>query len=118
MSDQHQQDGWTEYRIYVTALLERHDEAIDGLTARFPVERELCTQKITENEAKLRDLIDAKFVQLGQMHADLLTTAKDDLVKETTEVKVAKITSRWEFWGVVILQIGAIATSLIALLSK
>ena len=36
--------------------------------------------------------------------------------EEATVIKVAKITSRWEFWGLVIFQLGAISIALIALL--
>lgn len=35
--------------------------------------------------------------------------------EEATVIKVAKITSRWEFWGLVVFQVGAISIALIAL---
>ena len=44
------------------------------------------------------------------------TKAMSKKQEEATVIKVAKITSRWEFWGLVIFQVGAISIALIALL--
>jgi len=44
------------------------------------------------------------------------TRAMSKKQEEATVIKVAKITSRWEFWGLVIFQVGAISIALIALL--
>ena len=112
----HKGDGWTEYRLLVTAMLERHEDCLDELTRKFPEERERCAARINTAEGGLRDLIDAKFVQLGQMHARQIENAKDELKKETTEVQVASITGKWQFWVAIVIQVGTVAAAVIALL--
>ena len=114
----HRGDGWTEYRLLVTAMLERHDAAIDEMKARCVEDREFLRREVSEAEGRLRDLIDEKFVQLGQMHQRQIENAKQELSREATDIQVAKITSRWEFWGAVIVQIGTLAAALVALFSK
>ena len=116
-------DGWTEYRLLVTAMLERHEEAIETIKDNTNNCRDSCRALISQCEGDMRDLVDAKFIQLGQMHRTLVGDAKRDLVEEikkereeATKIQVAKITSRWEFWGIVIVQISALAIALIALL--
>lgn len=42
--------------------------------------------------------------------------AKQKQEKENAEVKVAKITSRWEFWGILVTQVVVLGVALIALL--
>ena len=44
------------------------------------------------------------------------TRAMSKKQEEAAIIKVAKITSRWEFWGLVIFQVGAISIAFIALL--
>jgi hypothetical protein len=112
----HRGDGWTEYRLLVTAMLERHEESIDELIRAQPEQREHLRQLVNECEGRLRDLIDTKFVQLGDMHKRQIEIAKGELKKEATDVKVAKITGQWQFWVAVIIQIGTVTVAVIALL--
>lgn len=109
-------NGWTEYRLLVTAMLERHDEALDGLASAIPAERDHTRELVNACEGRLRDLVDRKFVQLGQMHERQINNAKDEMKQEATDVQVAKITSRWEFWGLIAANITSVIIAVIALL--
>lgn len=118
----HKGDGWTEYRLLVTAMLERHEDSIAQFGDDVVAVRDNCRDLISACESKIRDLIDSKFVQLGEMHRSQVANAKRDLVDEmnkerdeSAQVKVAKITSRWEFWGILIAQVSAIVLALIAI---
>ena len=117
-------DGWVEYRLLVTAMLERHDLAIDACEKFAHETRTELRSELTECEVKMRNFIDSKFVQLGNMHKTQLGNAKRELrelfeesQQEATQIKVAKITSRWEFWGIMIVQVSTIVIALIALLN-
>jgi len=117
-------DGWVEYRLLVTAMLERHDLAIEACELFEHETRTEIRAELSECKANIRDLVDAKFIQLGEMSATQLKNAKRELIdviedskKEATEISVAKITSRWEFWGMVIVQVSTIVIALIALLN-
>lgn len=124
MTDNEQRgDGWREYRLLVTAMLERHEEAIETIKGKTNDCRDDCRTLIAECESDIRDLVDEKFVQLGNMHRTQVANGKRDLVEEmkkeregAAKIQVAKITSRWEFWGIVVVQISALAIALIALL--
>jgi len=107
-------DGWTEYRLLVLDLLERHEQAIKDAGTDLATCRK-----------ELRDLIDEKFVQLGQMHQRQVENAKLELenaikkaAKEDSRIKVTRVTKRWDFWMQVLISITALGTALIALFAK
>lgn len=105
-----QQDGWTEYRLLILEMLERHEGALKDVSQQRIDLKEECRKDINE-----------RFGQLMRMHEDLIARARDDILAEIKkvppEVQAAKITSRWEFWGIVIANIVTLAVALIALLN-
>ena len=121
MTDEH--NGWTEYRLMVTSVLERHDAAIDNLETGY---HELKTD-LSERRSLLRQElmahVDAKFGLLGNMHETQVANAKRELVEEMNkqraedaQVRVAKITSSWQFWSVVVVQIATVVVAVLALM--
>ena len=116
-------NSWTEYRLLVTAMLERHDEELNQLERGLSLERDHARELVNGCEGRMRDLVDEKFVQLGDMHRRQVETARREFSeqikekeREATQVKVAKITGTWQFWGLVIVQISSVIIALIALL--
>jgi hypothetical protein len=118
-------DGWGEYRRLVLDLLERHDHALERLETKIKNSETVCVDGISKSRKELRDLVDEKFVLLGQMHQRQVENAKLELVQaikkaaeEDSEIKVTKVTKQWDFWMQVVISLTALGTALIALFSK
>ena len=107
MSDQ-DQGSWTEYRLLILEVLERHEESLKEADQRYYQCRE-----------NMRDEIDKRFVILSDMHKKMIAQAKEEILAELKippEVQVAKITSTWEFRATMIASAASIIVALIALL--
>ncbi len=90
-------DGWTEYRLLVTDMLERHEKAIGQFEKRFFEFKEECRKAINDAVEEIKK-------------------ANKKEREEAAQVQIAKITSRWEFWGLVFANLTSIIIALIALL--
>lgn len=93
MSEQ-DHDGWTEHRLLVLAMLERHDDALIGFEKRYYQLKDECRSMISK----------AKEEVLAEL-------------KPSTEIEVAKVTSTWEFRATLLASITSIIVAMIALLS-
>lgn len=94
------QDGWAEHRMLVLDLLERHEAALKKADDRYHRQREECIKRI----ASLKE--------------DLAENVRDQIadLRVPTDVQVAKITSRWEFWGLAFSSVTSLVIAVIALL--
>lgn len=114
MSEQ-QEDGWKEYRLLVLEMLERHEATLKEYGEHQSDARllqETCRMQLRDDcrtmSATIRD--ESKSV-ISKMKEEIITELKPE-----TEIKVAKITSTWEFRGVMFASILSFLTALIALL--
>ena len=103
-----QQDGWTEYRLLVLEMLERHEQALKDVSQQRIDLKEECRQDVNE-----------RFGQLVRMHESLIAKSKDEIqaaLVPPTEVQVARITSTWEFRATLLTSAVSIIVAVIALL--
>ena len=56
-------DGWGEARMYVTAMLERHENQVVQLQEQRTADREEMRDLLRELEDRLIDRLDAKFAE-------------------------------------------------------
>lgn len=92
-----QPDGWTEHRLLVLEMLERHEEALKLSEQRYYQSKDECRSMI----AASREGIAAQVVAQ---------------LKPSEKIQVAKITSTWEFRGVMVMSVASVVVALIALL--
>lgn len=119
MTDQDSK-SWTSHRLLVLALLERHDAQLKECEENHHKQREECQGRIAVLKTELNVRIDSRYDALNNIHQEMITKAKEDLVtemKEAPEVTVAKITKRWEFWAMLVTSLTSIVIALIALLN-
>lgn len=112
-------DGWAEHRMLVLDLLERHEAALKEVDDRYHRQREECVSRIASLKEDLTKNVRDQFVSLNKIHSGLISKAKDEIIvdlKVPTEVQVAKITSRWEFWGLAFSSVTSLVIAVIALL--
>ncbi len=92
-----QSSGWTEHRLLVLEMLERHEEALKLSEQRYYQSKEECRSMIVASREEIA--------------AQVLV-----LLKPSEGVQLAKITSTWEFRGVMFTSVLSFITALIALL--
>lgn len=117
MSEQH--DGWAEHRLLVLALLERHDDALEEADDRYHKQREEVQARFATLKAELNTNIEARFESLSTLHDALISKAREEIIvdlKVPTEVQVAKVTSGWQFWGLVLTSATSLIVAVIAVL--
>lgn len=113
------QDGWAEHRLLVLSLLERHEDALKEVDDRYHRQREECIAQIASLKEDLAKNVRDQFVSLKKIQGGLISKAKDEIIvdlKVPTDVQVAKITSRWEFWGLAFSSVTSLVIAVIALL--
>jgi len=114
MSEQ-QEDGWKEYRLLVLEMLERHETTLKEYGEHQGEARllqETCRMQLRDDCRTMSATIrDESKSMISKMKEEIIAELKPE-----TEIKVATITSTWEFRGIVVVAVLSFLTSLIALL--